>query len=181
MDASEGCSTVACMSILPYRGIVPRIHPSAFVAEGARIIGDVEIGKDSSVWYNAVVRGDVNFIRIGEGTNIQDNSVLHVTHKTFPLIVGSRVTIGHGAVVHAATIMDFCLVGMGAVILDNAHVGPYALVAAGSVVLVNTVIPEGTMAAGVPARIVRPLTSEERRSLEQSARNYIEYVAAYRM
>ena len=169
------------MSIVSYRGLAPKIHPSVFVAEGAHIIGDVEIGKDSSVWFNVVIRGDVHFIKIGEATNIQDNAVLHVTHKASPLRIGSHVTIGHGAVVHAATIRDFSLIGMGAVVLDNAEVGPYALVAAGAVVLANTVIPEGTMAAGVPAKVVRSLTPEERRSLIQSAQNYVEYVATYRM
>jgi carbonic anhydrase/acetyltransferase-like protein (isoleucine patch superfamily) len=169
------------MSIVSYRGLAPKIHPSVFVAEGAHIIGDVEIGKDSSVWFNVVIRGDVHFIKIGEATNIQDNAVLHVTHKTTPLRIGAHVTIGHGAVVHAATIRDFSLIGMGAVVLDNAEVGPYALVAAGAVVLANTVIPEGTMAAGVPAKVVRSLTHEERRSLIQSAQNYVEYVATYRM
>jgi carbonic anhydrase/acetyltransferase-like protein (isoleucine patch superfamily) len=145
-------------------GITPRIHPSVFAAEGTRIIGDVEIGKDCSVWYNAVIHGDVNFIRIGEGTNIQDNTVLHATHKTFPLMIGSHVTIDHGAVVHAATIKDFCLIGMGAVFLDNAHVGPYAPVA-----------------AGVPAKVVRSLTKDEQQSMVLSARNHVEYVATYRM
>lgn len=152
-----------------------------FMAEGAHVIGDVEIGKDSSIWFNAVVRGDVNFIRIGERTNIQDSSVLHVTHKKYPLIIGSNVTVGHSAVVHAATVYDFCLIGMGAIILDNARVGPYALVAAGAVVAGDAVIPEGTLAAGVPAKVVRPLTEEERQSLIRSAQNYVEYVAAYRM
>lgn len=169
------------MGIVSYRGLTPKIHPSVFVAEGARIIGNVEIGKDSSVWFNVVIRGDVHFIRIGEAANIQDNAVLHVTHKTSPLKIGSHVTIGHGAVVHAATIKDFCLIGMGAVVLDNAQIGPYALVAAGAVVLSNTVIPEGTMAAGVPAKVVRSLTPEERRSLVQSAQDYVEYAANYRM
>ena len=114
------------MSILPYAGVTPKLHPSVFIAEGAHIIGDVEIEKDSSVWFNAVVRGDVNYIRIGERTNIQDASVLHVTHERYPLIIGSNVTVGHGAVVHAATVHDFSLIGMGAIILDNARVGPYS-------------------------------------------------------
>lgn len=169
------------MSIISYRGVTPKVDPSVFVAEGAHIIGDVEIGKDSSVWFNAVIRGDVNYIRIGEATNIQDNAVLHVTHSTAPLRIGSHVTIGHAAVVHAATIKDFCLIGMGAVVLDNAEIGPYALVAAGAVVLANAVIPEGTLAAGVPAKVIRPLTTEERRSLVQSALNYVEYVSTYKM
>ena len=168
------------MSIVAYRGIVPKIHSTVFVADGAHIIGDVEIGELSSVWYNVVVRGDVNRIRIGERTNIQDNAVLHVAHDDYPLIVGSNITIGHGVVLHAATIRDQCLLGMGAIILDNAFVGPYALVAAGSVVLANTVIPEGTLAAGVPAKVIRLLTDAERQSIVQSALNYVEYARSYR-
>ncbi len=169
------------MSIIPYRGIVPKIHQSVFVAEGSHVIGDVVIGKDSSVWFNAVIRGDVNFIRIGERTNIQDGSVLHVTHERYPLIIGSNVTVGHAAVVHAATVHDYCLIGMGAIVLDNARIGPYALIAAGAVVVGNTVIPEGMLAMGVPAKVVRPLTADERQSLIQSAQNYVDYVATYRI
>jgi gamma-carbonic anhydrase len=169
------------MSIIQYGGVMPKIHSSVFMAEGAHVIGDVEIGRDSSVWFNAVIRGDVNFIRIGERTNIQDCSVLHVTHKTYPLVIGSNVTVGHSAVVHAATIKDFSLIGMGAVILDNACVGPYSLIAAGAVVVGHSVIPEGMLAAGVPAKVVRPLTEKERQSLIHSAQNYVDYVATYRI
>jgi gamma-carbonic anhydrase len=166
--------------ILAYKGITPKIHPSVFVAEGAQIIGDVEIGAGSSVWFNAVIRGDVNYIRIGERTNIQDNCVLHVTHDTYPLIIGSDVTVGHSAILHAATIKDCCLIGMGAKVLDNAKVGPYALVAAGSLVLENVEVPEGSLVAGVPARVKRMLTEEERKQLVQSAQNYVGYVKTYR-
>ena len=169
------------MMILPYRGVSPKIHPSVYIAEGVRIIGDVEIGKESSVWFNAVIRGDVNFVRIGEQTNIQDASVLHVAHATSPLLVGSRVTVGHSAVLHAATIEDYCLIGMGAIVLDKARVGPYAIVAAGAVVLGDTVVPEGMMVAGVPAKVVRPLTSDERKSLADSAQEYVGYAATYRI
>jgi carbonic anhydrase/acetyltransferase-like protein (isoleucine patch superfamily) len=168
------------MGIYPYQGKLPKIDPSAFIAEGVQIIGDVEIGRDSSIWYNAVVRGDVNFIRIGQRTNVQDGAVLHVTYKKFPLIIGSNVTVGHSAVLHAAVIEDFCLIGMNATVLDNARLGKYCLIAAGAVVLGGTVIPEGMLAAGVPAKVIRPLTMEERKALEQSAQNYIDYVAEYR-
>jgi carbonic anhydrase/acetyltransferase-like protein (isoleucine patch superfamily) len=167
-------------SVLPFRGVTPKLHESVFLAEGARIIGDVEIGEESSVWFNAVVRGDVNFVRIGKRTNVQDNCVLHVTHERHPLVIGSSVTIGHNAIVHGATVQDFCLIGMGAVILDGAVVGPYALVAAGAVVAEGFVVPEGALVAGVPARVRRSLTSSERMMLEQSALNYIRYVAQYR-
>ncbi len=166
--------------ILPYRGIRPKLHGSVFVAEGAQIIGDVEIGRDSSVWFNTVVRGDVHYIRIGDRTNIQDNSILHVTHDKYPLVIGSEVTVGHGTILHAATIKDRCLIGMGAKVLDNASVGPYALVAAGSLVLEHFVVPEGTLVAGVPARVKRMLTDEERRQIVQSAQNYVDYVKSYR-
>ena len=117
------------MGIITYKGITPKIDPSVFIADGVYIIGDVEIGKDSSVWFNTVIRGDVNFIRIGERTNIQDNTVVHVTNKKFPTHIGSNVTIGHSAVIHACTIQDFSLIGMGAVILDDANIGKYSLVA----------------------------------------------------
>ena len=167
-------------SVLPFRGISPKLHESVFLAEGARIIGDVEIGEESSVWFNAVVRGDVNSVRIGNRTNVQDNCVLHVTHERHPLVVGSSVTIGHGAVVHGARVQDFCLIGMGAIILDGAVVGPYALVAAGAVVAEGFVVPEGVLVAGVPAKVRRTLTSSERTMLEQSALNYVRYVAQYR-
>jgi gamma-carbonic anhydrase len=165
--------------IIPYRGITPKIHPSVFIAEGAQIIGDVEIGAESSVWFNTVIRGDVHYIRIGERTNIQDNCVLHVTHDTYPLIIGSDVTVGHGAILHAATIKDRCLIGMGATVLDDATVGPYALVAAGSLVLEHFEVPEGALVAGVPARIKRMLSDEERQQILQSAQNYVDYVKTY--
>ena len=166
--------------IIPYRGITPKIHPSVFIAEGAQIIGDVEIGAESSVWFNTVIRGDVHYIRIGERTNIQDNCVLHVTHDTYPLVIGSDVTVGHGAILHAATIKDRCLIGMGAKVLDDATVGPYAFVAAGSLVLEHFEVPEGALVAGVPARVKRMLSEEERQQIVQSAQNYVGYVKTYR-
>ena len=166
--------------ILSYRGKSPRIHQSVYVAEGAQIIGDVEIGPESSVWFNTVVRGDVHYIRIGERTNVQDNCVLHVTHEQYPLTIGSNVTVGHGAILHAATILDCCLIGMGATVLDDARVGPYAIIAAGSLVPQHFEVPEGVLVAGVPARVKRVITDEERRQIMQSAQNYIDYVRAYR-
>jgi carbonic anhydrase/acetyltransferase-like protein (isoleucine patch superfamily) len=168
------------MSIITYQGIMPKIDPSVFIAEGAHIIGDVEIGKDSSVWFNTVIRGDVNYIRIGERTNIQDNTVIHVTNKRFPTHIGNNVTVGHSAVIHACTISDYSLIGMGAVVLDDAKVGKFTLIAAGAVVTMGMVVPEGMLAAGVPAKVVRALTEEERKFLAQSAQNYIDYVATYR-
>jgi carbonic anhydrase/acetyltransferase-like protein (isoleucine patch superfamily) len=170
----------ACKVIHTYKGITPKLHPSVFVAPSADIIGDVVIGEDSSVWYNAVIRGDVNSIRIGKRTNIQDGCVLHVRHEQYPLIIGSHITMGHGAIAHACTIHDYCLIGMGAIILDNAKINPYTLIAAGAVVLNNSEFPEGVLLAGTPAKIMRCLTVEERTMLEQSAQNYVEYVKTYR-
>jgi carbonic anhydrase/acetyltransferase-like protein (isoleucine patch superfamily) len=166
--------------ILPFQGVYPKIHESVFLAEGAQIIGDVEIGRESSVWFNAVIRGDVHYIRIGERTNIQDNCTLHVTHQKYPLIIGSDVTIGHGAIVHGATVEDYCLIGMGARILDNAKIHHHSLIAAGALVLEHFEVPEGTLVAGVPARVKRELTDEERKQIEQSAKNYLLYVKQYR-
>lgn len=167
------------MSIIPFEGRTPALHPSVFVADGSRIIGDVRIGCDSSVWFNSVLRGDINTIAVGERTNIQDSSIFHVTHD-FKVSVGSDVTIGHRAIVHGATIGDCCLIGMGAIVLDNATIGPYSLVAAGAVVLQNVVVPEGSLVAGIPARIIRPLTDEEKEQLRQSAAGYVGYARRFK-
>ncbi|TWU00719.1 serine acetyltransferase [Botrimarina colliarenosi] len=167
-------------TILPFRGVLPRLHETVFVADGARIIGDVEIGAHSSVWFNAVVRGDVCPIRIGELTNVQDNCTLHVTHDTGPLTIGSRVTVGHNAVLHACTIKDRVLIGMGAVLLDKCVIEPHTLVAAGSLVRTGFTAPSGMLVAGVPAQVKRPLTEAEIRNLDESPDNYARYVAAYR-
>ncbi len=155
--------------ILPYRGVSPRIHPGVFVAPSADIIGDVTIGPGSSVWFQALIRGDVNTIRIGERTNIQDGCLLHVQHERCDLVIGSGVTLGHGVIAHGCRIRDHVLVGMGAIILDNAEINSYTLVAAGAVVRNSTVIPGGVLVAGVPARVVRELTADERRLIEESA------------
>jgi carbonic anhydrase/acetyltransferase-like protein (isoleucine patch superfamily) len=167
-------------SIITYKGITPSIHPSVFLCEGARIIGDVEIGADSSVWYNTVIRGDVHYIRIGARTNIQDLSMLHVTHQKHPLNIGNGVTVGHSAVLHGATIHDFALIGMGAKVLDRCIVNKYSLIAAGTVLREGFEVPEGTLVAGVPGKVMRELTEDERKKLEQSAQNYVNYVAEYR-
>lgn len=167
------------MSLVPHGGHRPSVHPSVFVAESATLIGDVVVGEDSSIWFNAVLRGDINTIRVGERTNIQDGSILHVTHE-YPVRIGSDVTIGHGAIVHGCTIEDCSLIGMGATVLDNARVGPYALVAAGSVVRENFVVPEEMLAAGVPARLVRQLSQQEKEQLAQSARGYVSYAQSFR-
>ncbi len=166
--------------IKAYKGIYPRIDPSVYVEESAVIIGDVEIGRDSSVWCNAVIRGDVNYIRIGERTNVQDNSVLHVTKDTHPLIIGSMVTIGHNVTLHGCTIKDRCLIGMGAIILDGAIIEEDVIVGAGALVTEGTVIPSRTLCLGVPARPVRALRDEEVERIRRSSDNYLRYVQDYK-
>jgi len=166
--------------ILPYQNISPKIHDSVLIAEGAHIIGDVEIGMDSSIWFNTVVRGDVNYIRIGERTNIQDLTMVHVTYKKYPTFIGNDISIGHSAVIHGCTIKDFVVVGMGAKILDNALINSNSFVAAGSVVKEKFEVPEGTLVAGVPARIVRDLRPEELEKIKQNAKNYLFYVQQYK-
>jgi len=167
------------MTIKAYKGVLPRLGSDVFVEESAVVIGDVEIGAGSSVWFGAVVRGDVNYIRIGERTNVQDNSTLHVTHHTCPLIIGSDVTIGHAVVLHGCTIADRCLIGMGAVVLDNAEIGADCIVGAGALVTEGTKVPSGSLVLGVPAKVRRPLTDEEVSRIAQSARNYIGYTKDY--
>lgn len=166
--------------IIPYAGIVPTIDESVFVADGAVVLGDVHIGPNSSVWFNVVIRGDVHQIRIGERTNIQDLSMLHVTYNKHPLAIGSGVTIGHCVMLHGCTVEDYALIGMNATVLDGAVIGHHSMVAAGSVVREGFVVPARTLVAGVPAKIMRELTDEECAKLEQSAQNYIDYVASYR-
>jgi gamma-carbonic anhydrase len=165
--------------IISYRGMSPAIHESVFLADGSVVIGDVQIGAHCSIWFNAVVRGDVCPIRIGEKTNVQDNSTLHVTHDTGPLTIGSNVTIGHGALVHACTVQDNALIGMGAILLDHCVIESWAFVAAGSLVKQGFIAPSGMLIAGVPAKIVRPLTDKERKNIAESAENYMRYVANY--
>lgn len=166
--------------VLPYKGIWPEIDESVFLCEGAVVVGDVKIGKDSSIWFNAVVRGDVCPITIGERSNVQDNATLHVTHDTGPLKIGNNVTIGHNAVLHACTVKDYVLVGMGAILLDDCVIEPYSLIAAGALVRQGFVVPSGSLVAGVPAKVVRSLTEAERENIIQSPQNYVNYVKAYR-
>jgi carbonic anhydrase/acetyltransferase-like protein (isoleucine patch superfamily) len=180
MAGSPAIPMRADITVIPFEGVFPRIDPSVFIASGARIVGDVEIGELSSVWFNVLLRGDVHFIRIGRRTNIQDLTMCHVTHKRFPLIVGDDVTVGHSAVLHGATIGDRVLIGMGAKVLDNAVVGSESLVAAGTVVREGFHVPVGTLVAGVPGKVVRELTDDERRLVAAGATNYESYVARYR-
>ena len=165
--------------IKPYRGILPKIHPSVYLSENVCVIGDVEIGEDSSVWFGAVVRGDVNYIRIGRRTNIQDNSVVHVTHETAPTIVGDDVTVGHRVILHGCVLANRILVGMGAILMDGVEVEDDVIIGAGALVTQNKKIPSGVLVAGVPAKIIRDLKDEEIKMIRESARNYVEYKNSY--
>jgi carbonic anhydrase/acetyltransferase-like protein (isoleucine patch superfamily) len=166
--------------ILAYEGKTPRVAASAYLAPGSVITGDVEIGEASSVWFQTVIRGDVNVVRIGARTNVQDHSVVHVTSKTNPTLVGDDVTIGHRVVLHGCTIQDRCLVGIGAIVLDGAVVGPDAMIGAGALVPPGMVVPSGTLVLGAPAKVKRDLTPEEIAYFRTSAANYAGYAARYR-
>lgn len=161
-------------------GTSPELDSTVFCVDSADIIGDVEIDADSSIWYQVVIRGDVNHIRIGKRTNIQDGTVIHVTNKTNPTIIGDDVTIGHNATLHGCTIGSRCLIGMGAVVLDNVIIGDDVMIGAGALVTPGTIVPAGTLYVGSPAKYKRHLSVTEIESLKQSASNYLNYVARYR-
>jgi carbonic anhydrase/acetyltransferase-like protein (isoleucine patch superfamily) len=167
------------MSIRPYRNQLPRLGANVYVDPAAVLIGDVELGDDASLWPCTVTRGDVNFIRIGARTNIQDGSVLHVTHDGpytpggFPLVVGADVTVGHSAILHACTIEDACLIGMHATVLDGARVCRHAMVGAGAVVTPGKIVGVGELWLGNPARCVRKLSEREIEQLYYSAQHYV--------
>ena len=163
----------------PYKGKMPKLGEGVFVEESAQVIGDVEIGAFSSVWFNAVVRGDVHHIRIGDRTNVQDNCTLHVTKDTYPLIIGSDITIGHNVILHGCTVKDRCLIGMGAIILDNAEIGEDCIVGAGALVTEGMKVPPGSLVLGIPAKAVRAVKPEEKARILKSAQNYIEYSRNY--
>ena len=158
----------------------PEIHETAFVAENAVIVGDVEIGADSSIWYGAILRGDVNYIRIGARANIQDGSIIHVTSKMHPTVLEDEVTLGHRVTLHGCYVETGCLIGIGAIVLDGARIGRNSLVAAGSLVTPNTQIPEKSLVMGSPAKIKRQLTGDEIKDLERFWRNYVALNSIYR-
>ncbi len=165
--------------IRTFQGITPAIPQSCFIEDTAVVIGDVRLGEDCSVWFNAVIRGDVNYIRIGNRTNVQDLCMLHVTHDTHPLIIGHEVTIGHSVVLHGCTIHNRVLVGMGAIIMDGAVIGEDSVVGAGALVVEGTIVPPKSVILGSPARVRRPATSEELAWIKESAANYIRYARQY--
>ena len=166
--------------IRTFQGIKPTIAETAFIEDTALVIGDVVIGADSSVWFNAVVRGDVHSIRIGSRTNIQDLSVVHVTHGTHPTVLGDDVTVGHHVVLHGCTIKDRVLIGMGAIIMDGAVIGEDCVVGAGALVTERTIVPPKSLLLGAPAKVKRPVTAAELAWIRESANNYVEYARQYR-
>jgi carbonic anhydrase/acetyltransferase-like protein (isoleucine patch superfamily) len=165
--------------VRPFAGKSPRLHEPVFAMDGAVVIGDVEIGPESSLWFGAVVRGDVNAIRIGARTNVQDYAVIHVTSRTHATAIGDDVTLGHRVTLHGCTVKDRCLVGIGAIVMDGAVVGEEAIVGAGALVPPGMVVPPRTLAVGAPAKVRRPLTDEELAHLARSAANYVAYARQY--
>src|SRR5215207_2530280 len=162
-----------------YKGVTPQVHSSAYVDVSAQVIGDVEIGAESSVWMNAVLRGDVHRIRMGTRSNIQDGTVVHVMNRTHPTAIGSDVTIGHAAVVHGCTIADRVLIGMGAILLNGASVGADSIVAAGSLITEGTAIPARSLVMGSPGKVKRALTDGEVASILEYSERYVGYRLDY--
>jgi carbonic anhydrase/acetyltransferase-like protein (isoleucine patch superfamily) len=165
--------------IRPFQGITPTVPKTVFVEETALVIGDVVIGEESSVWFHAVIRGDVHYIRIGRRTNIQDLCICHVTHDTHPLILGDDVTVGHHVVLHGCTIQDRVLIGMGAIIMDGAVIGEDCIVGAGALVTEGMVVPPKSLVFGSPAKVRRLVTEQELAWIRESARNYVGYAGQY--
>lgn len=165
--------------LLKYQNTRPTIGKNVMIAEGAKVIGDVTLGDYSSVWFNAVVRGDVNYIKIGARSNIQDNSVLHVTTDVAPLNIGNDVTVGHNAILHGCTIEDTCLIGSGVIIWDGAQIGEGSIIGAGAVVTSNTKIPPRSLVLGLPAKIKGEISDEKFESIKRSAKNYVKYSQNY--
>jgi len=165
--------------ILSYRGVSPKIADDVFVAPTATVIGDVEIGAESGIWFGVILRGDVNRIRIGTRTNLQDGTIVHVTRDLHPTIIGDNVTVGHGVKLHGCSIADGCLVGIGAIVLDGVQIGAQSLVAAGSLVAPGTVVPPRSLLIGSPARVKRSLTDEEVAGIADFAPRYVAYRLDY--
>ena len=162
-----------------YKNLHPKLDPSAFCHQSAVLIGDVEVGKESSIWPNCTLRGDMGKIRIGNQSSIQDNTVIHMTTNLSSAVVGDRVTVGHNVILHGCIIEDECLIGMGAILLDNCKIGTGSLVAAGSLVTVNAEIPPNSLVMGSPAKVKRPLNEEERKMIDSGWPHYVEVAKAY--
>lgn len=167
--------------ILPVEGISPKIPEDCFVAPNATIVGDVEMGAECSIWFNAVVRGDVNSIRMGNKVNVQDGACIHCTYQKTKTVIGNNVSIGHNAIVHGCTVEDNVLIGMGAIVMDGARVGSNSIIAAGAVVLEDTVVPPGSIFAGVPAKKVKDISQDLLKGeVERIANNYVKYSSWFR-
>jgi len=166
--------------IRSYRGQMPEIAASAYIDPQAVVIGDVAIGEDSSVWPCTVIRGDVNFIRIGARTSIQDGSVLHVMRETHPLVLGDDVTVGHKVILHGCTIESRCLIGMGSIILNGAKIGTGSIIAAGTLIPEGTDVPPGSLFVGHPGKLRRALTAADQETIDRYARNYVGYKEIYK-
>jgi len=164
----------------PYRNVFPRVDTSAFVDASAQVIGDVVLGPESSVWMNVVIRGDVNSVRVGSRTNIQDLTLVHGMRDTHPTSVGDEVTVGHSAVIHGCVIEDRCLIGMGAILLNGSHIGTGSIVAAGTLVPEGCIVPPGSMVMGLPGKVRRQLTPEEDATILVYAENYVRYGLDFR-
>jgi carbonic anhydrase/acetyltransferase-like protein (isoleucine patch superfamily) len=165
--------------IKPFNNILPTIHETAFIADDVVIVGDVEIGVDSSVWFGSIIRGDVNYIRIGERTNIQDGSIIHVSSKTDSTILENEITVGHRVTLHGCYVESGSLIGIGAILLDGVRIGHNSLVAAGSLLTPGTQIPPNSLVMGSPAKVKRGLTDDELAYLDRSWRNYVELKKHY--
>lgn len=165
--------------IRTFQGVTPTIPSSSFIEETGVVIGDVVMGEHCSVWFHAVIRGDVHYIRIGDRTNVQDLCMLHVTHDTHPLIIGNEVTIGHSAVLHGCTIKDRVLIGMGAIIMDGTVIGEDSVVGAGALITEGTIVPPRSLILGSPAKVKRPVTEKELAWIKESAENYVKYAGQY--
>lgn len=162
-----------------FNEISPKVHETAFVTDDAIVIGDVEIGEDASVWFGSIIRGDVNYIRIGARTNIQDMTVIHVSSNTHATVIEDEVTVGHRVVLHGCHVEHGCLIGIGAILMDGVRVGAQSLVAAGTLLTPGTQIPPRSMVMGSPGRVRRELTEDEIAYLDRSWQNYVELKAHY--
>jgi gamma-carbonic anhydrase len=165
--------------IIPFKEFQPSVHESAFIAPTAVLVGRVKVAQSASIWFNCVLRADINSIAIGANSNIQDGCMLHVTNK-YPLQIGERVTAGHGAILHGCRVEDDCLIAMGAVVLDGAVIGSGSIVAAGAVVAPGTEVPPGSLVMGIPGKVIRQVSEGDRGKIEQGWKNYVGYSETYR-
>lgn len=167
--------------IAPFKEKIPKIADTAFVADDAVLVGDVEVGENASIWFGSVVRGDVNYIRIGDRTNIQDATVIHVSSKDHPTVLENDITVGHRVVLHGCYVETGCMIGIGAILLDGVRIGRNSLVAAGSLLTPGTIIPPRSMVMGSPAKVKRELTDDEIEGISRNVAGYVELATIYRL